>query len=62
MEERTNDIYNSTLWAGVKNLYSGANIPGKKVEALNWYVVPVSSVNFRSTDQIVSRIGGFPEY
>lgn len=34
--KQTNDIWTMSLFPLAKSWYQGANIPGKKVEALNW--------------------------
>ena len=35
----TNYMWNALLWSKAKTWYSGSNIPGKKIESLNWYVL-----------------------
>jgi cation diffusion facilitator CzcD-associated flavoprotein CzcO len=37
--ERMADEWNKTLFPLAKSWYQGANIPGRKIEPLNWYVV-----------------------
>jgi hypothetical protein len=38
--ERMAQAWDKTLFPMAKSWYQGANIPGRRVEPLNWYVVP----------------------
>jgi cation diffusion facilitator CzcD-associated flavoprotein CzcO len=54
------EVWDSSLFPQAKSWYQGANIPGKKVEPLNWYVNLSHAVGFVSL--IMNRTGGLPPY
>lgn len=46
--ERTHKAWDITLFPQAKSWYQGSNIPGKKVEPLNWYETHIASaINIR---------------
>lgn len=54
------EVWDNSLFPQAKSWYQGANIPGKKVQALNWYVQLLNADGFISL--IIPRTGGLPPY
>ena len=72
-KKRVRDHWYATLHPNTKSWYQGANIPGKPVEPLNWYVLLntlLPTLNMRARGQqeyqltklLDSRAGGLPAY
>ena len=56
----TNDMWNGLIWSTATTWYSGSNIPGKKIEALNWYCLDLFLEEAPTNS--VFRVGGLRNY